>query len=60
MTYSNIHFDWNLPTQSLKEGEGRAIDEASANPAWMGWWTVFYMAWWVAWSCFGKKFLSCM
>ena len=24
----------------------------------MGWWTVFYMAWWVAWSCFVGLFIA--
>ena len=24
----------------------------------MGWWTVFYMAWWVAWACFVGLFIA--
>jgi len=42
----------------LKEGEGRASDGKSAPAAWMGWWTVFYMAWWVSWSCFVGIFIA--
>mmetsp|Transcript_5612 Transcript_5612/g.13001 ORF Transcript_5612/g.13001 Transcript_5612/m.13001 type:complete len:820 (+) Transcript_5612:244-2703(+) len=42
----------------LKEGEGRASDGKSAPAAWMGWWTVFYMAWWVSWSCFVGLFIA--
>lgn len=41
---------WTDAFGTLKEGEGRAIDGKSASDKWMGWWTVFYMAWWVAWS----------
>jgi len=43
---------------SLKEGEGRAVDGKTAPAQWMGWWTVFYMAWWVAWSCFVGLFIA--
>ena len=43
---------------SLEEGEGRASDGNSAPAGWMGWWTVFYMAWWVAWSCFVGLFIA--
>lgn len=50
---------WTDAFGSLKEGEGRAIDGNTASDKWMGWWTVFYMAWWVAWSCFvGCEFTS--
>jgi len=42
----------------LKEGEGRASDGKSAPAEWMGWWTVFYMAWWVSWSCFVGIFIA--
>jgi len=41
--------------QGLKEGEGQAVDGKEPPPEWMGWWTVFYMAWWVAWACFVGK-----
>jgi len=43
---------------SLEEGEGRASDGNTAPAGWMGWWTVFYMAWWVAWSCFVGLFIA--
>ena len=49
---------WTDAFGSLKEGEGRAVDGNSAPSGWMGWWTVFYMAWWVAWSCFVGLFIA--
>jgi hypothetical protein len=42
----------------LVEGEGRAID-GQAAPAWFqDAWTVFYMAWWMAWSAFVGMFIA--
>lgn len=63
---TGVYLQWNifqLPFWTgafggLKEGEGRAIDEKSAPSEWMGWWTVFYMAWWVAWACFVGLFIA--
>ena len=42
----------------LAEGEGRAVD-GQAAPAWFqDVWTVFYMAWWMAWSAFVGMFIA--
>jgi hypothetical protein len=42
----------------LTEGEGRAVD-GEASPAWfMNSWTIFYMAWWMAWSAFVGMFIA--
>jgi hypothetical protein len=42
----------------LTEGEGRAVD-GEAAPAWfMNSWTIFYMAWWMAWSAFVGMFIA--
>lgn len=49
---------WTDAFGGLKAGEGRAIDGKTASPKWMGWWTVFYMAWWVAWACFVGLFVA--
>jgi len=49
---------WTSAFGGLKEGEGRASDGKSADAGWMGWWTVFYMAWWVAWACFVGLFIA--
>mmetsp|Transcript_31557 Transcript_31557/g.54899 ORF Transcript_31557/g.54899 Transcript_31557/m.54899 type:complete len:663 (-) Transcript_31557:779-2767(-) len=49
---------WTSAFGGLEEGEGRAIDEKSAPSEWMGWWTVFYMAWWVSWACFVGLFIA--
>jgi len=49
---------WTSAFGGLKDGEGRAIDGKSAPSEWMGWWTVFYMAWWVAWACFVGLFIA--
>lgn len=49
---------WTDAFGGLKEGEGRAIDGNTASEKWMGWWTVFYMAWWVAWACFVGLFIA--
>lgn len=49
---------WTDAFGGLREGEGRAIDDNTANAQWMGWWTVFYMAWWVAWACFVGLFIA--
>lgn len=63
---TGVYLQWNIFQMpfwtdafgSLKEGEGRAIDGNSADARWMGWWTVFYMAWWVSWSCFVGLFIA--
>ncbi|KAL7536083.1 hypothetical protein ACHAXR_006906 [Thalassiosira sp. AJA248-18] len=49
---------WTDAFGSLKQGEGGATDDKSPPTAWMGWWTVFYMAWWVAWACFVGMFIA--
>lgn len=63
---TGVYLQWNifqLPFWTdafggLKSGEGRAIDGNTAAAEWMGWWTVFYMAWWVAWACFVGLFIA--
>lgn len=63
---TGVYLQWNifqLPFWTdafggLREGEGAAIDGKAPNPSWMGWWTVFYMAWWVAWACFVGLFIA--
>lgn len=49
---------WTDAFGGLKPGEGAAVDGNAADPAWMGWWPVFYMAWWVAWACFVGLFIA--
>lgn len=49
---------WTDAFGGLKEGEGQAVDGKEPPPEWMGWWTVFYMAWWVAWACFVGLFIA--
>jgi len=49
---------WTDAFGGLQKGEGAAIDGNTASPDWMGWWTVFYMAWWVAWSAFVGLFIA--
>ena len=49
---------WTDAFGALREGEGRAIDGNSAAADWMGWRTVFYMSWWVAWSCSVGLFIA--
>ena len=43
---------WTDAFGQLVDGEGRDVDNHSANPQWMNWWTVFYMAWWTGEICF--------
>jgi hypothetical protein len=54
-------FQLNFHTDAfgqLAEGEGRAVD-GQAAPAWFqDVWTVFYMAWWMAWSAFVGMFMA--
>jgi len=49
---------WTDAFGSLNEGEGRAIDGNSSATWFIGSWTVFYMAWWVAWACFVGMFIG--
>jgi len=49
---------WTDAFGGLQKGEGGATDGNFASHKWMGWWTVFYMAWWVAWSCFVGLFIA--
>jgi hypothetical protein len=49
---------WTDAFGQLQDGEGRAQDGNSANPSWMDWWTVFYMAWWTAWGAFVGLFIA--
>jgi hypothetical protein len=54
-------FQLNFHTDAfgqLAEGEGHAVD-GQAAPAWfMDAWTVFYMAWWMAFSAFVGTFIA--
>jgi hypothetical protein len=54
-------FQLNFHTDAfgqLAEGSGRAID-GQAAPVWFqDVWTVFYMAWWMAWSAFVGMFIA--
>ena len=43
---------------ALTEGEGRAVDGNGSASWFIGAWTVFYMAWWVAWACFVGMFVG--
>ena len=43
---------WTDAFAALEPGEGRAIDGKAGESWWIGAWTVFYMAWWVSWTCF--------
>lgn len=47
---------WTDTFGQLRDGEGRA-DQAAAT-WWMDSWTVFYMAWWTAWSGFVGIFIA--
>lgn len=49
---------WTDAFGELNEGEGRAIDGNSSASWFIGAWTVFYMAWWVAWACFVGMFIA--
>jgi len=48
---------WTDAFGQLTDGEGRAPIGASAT-WWLESWTVFYMAWWAAWSCFVGLFIA--
>jgi len=49
---------WTDAFGSLNPGEGRAIDGNGSATWFIGAWTVFYMAWWVAWACFVGMFIA--
>lgn len=49
---------WTDAFGELNEGEGRAVDGNSSATWFIGSWTVFYMAWWVAWACFVGMFIA--
>jgi len=49
---------WTDAFGALDAGEGRAIDGNSSASWFIGAWTVFYMAWWVAWACFVGMFIA--
>jgi choline-glycine betaine transporter len=49
---------WTDAFGELNEGEGRAVDGNSSATWFIGDWTVFYMAWWVAWACFVGMFIA--
>ena len=49
---------WTDAFGQLNEGEGRAVDGLAAEQWWMDAWTVFYWAWWTAWSGFVGMFLA--
>ena len=63
---TGVYLQWNIfqvpfwtdAFGSLEEGSGRAIDGNSAAEWWIGSWTVFYLAWWVAWACFVGMFIA--
>lgn len=49
---------WTDAFGQLKQGEGRAVDGGAAASWWMDAWTVFYMAWWAAWTPFVGLFIA--
>uniref|UniRef100_A0A7S4AUD7 Uncharacterized protein n=2 Tax=Pseudo-nitzschia australis TaxID=44445 RepID=A0A7S4AUD7_9STRA len=49
---------WTDAFGALPEGEGRAVDDNSSAVWFIGGWSVFYMAWWVAWACFVGLFIA--
>jgi len=49
---------WTDAFGELEGGEGRATDGNSSAQWFIGAWTVFYMAWWVAWACFVGMFVA--
>ena len=54
-------FQLNFHTDAfgqLPVGEGRAVDGQAAPDWFMDGWTVFYMAWWMAWSAFVGTFIA--
>jgi len=63
---TGVYLQWNIfqvpfwtdAFGALKDGEGRAVDGHSSATWFIGAWTVFYMAWWVAWACFVGMFIA--
>merc|ERR1712216_3933 len=49
---------WTDAFGALKSGGGRSVDGKSGADWWIGGWSVFYMAWWVAWACFVGTFIA--
>eukprot|EP00567_Pseudictyota_dubia_P013108 CAMPEP_0197435970 /NCGR_PEP_ID=MMETSP1175-20131217/3452_1 /TAXON_ID=1003142 /ORGANISM="Triceratium dubium, Strain CCMP147" /LENGTH=890 /DNA_ID=CAMNT_0042965125 /DNA_START=170 /DNA_END=2842 /DNA_ORIENTATION=+ len=49
---------WTDAFGQLEDGQGRALDGESAESWWMDAWTVFYWAWWTAWSGFVGMFVA--
>jgi len=49
---------WTDAFGALTVGEGRAVDGNGSASWFIGAWTVFYMAWWVAWACFVGMFIA--
>jgi len=49
---------WTDAFGQLRAGEGRAVDGLEAAVWWMDAWTIFYMAWWTAWSGFVGLFVA--
>lgn len=49
---------WTDAFGALTPGEGRAVDGNGSASWFIGAWTVFYMAWWVAWACFVGMFIA--
>lgn len=49
---------WTDAFGQLREGEGRATDGEAAAVWFMDAWTIFYMAWWTAWSGFVGIFIA--
>ena len=49
---------WTDAFGELESGEGRAVDGKASAQWFIGAWTVFYMAWWVAWACFVGMFIA--
>ena len=48
---------WTDAFAALEPGQGRAVDGKAGGSQWIGTWTVFYMAWWVSWTCFVGIFI---
>lgn len=63
---TGYYFQWSIlelnfftdAFAQLRPGEGRATDGLSAEVWWIDAWTVFYMAWWTAWSGFVGVFIA--
>lgn len=49
---------WTDAFGALDTNEGRAVDGNGSAQWFIGAWTVFYMAWWVAWACFVGMFIA--